>query len=210
MFYLWLICLIHEIIFIKQWGWSCIQFVSKCCWQAINLWNSKAESTWIFSPSTDSDDFVFMGTTMSLRLKEKLKTNWLLITRISLSLISKAWCTLIESSATSVVARLMRVSSAVNESLSCKYRRIFRPSEWSYVIRACALSLCWSLVWCFVPVKSCIALFTSAVTDIERSHSACCLSLMPCPLVKAPKCFQSAHKDLLHHKIWPKNNHFYL
>ena len=163
MFYLWLICLIHEIIFIKQWGWSCIQFVSKCCWQAINLWNSKAESTWIFSPSTDSDDFVFMGTTMSLRLKEKLKTNWLLITQISLSLISKAWCTLIESSATSVVARLMRVSSAVNESLSCKYRRIFRPSEWSYVIRACALSLCWSLVWCFVPVKSCIALFTSAI-----------------------------------------------
>ena len=42
---------------------------------AINLWNSKAESTWIFSPSVDSDDFVFMGTTMSLHLKEKLKTN---------------------------------------------------------------------------------------------------------------------------------------
>ena len=45
----------------------------------INLWNKKVESTWIFSPSVDSDDFVFMGTTMSLHLTEKLKTNWLLI-----------------------------------------------------------------------------------------------------------------------------------
>ena len=37
----------------------------------INLWHNKAELTRIFFPSIDIDDFVFMGTTLSLRLKEK-------------------------------------------------------------------------------------------------------------------------------------------
>ena len=129
-----------------------------------------------------------MGTTMSLHLKERMKTNWLLIPRISFSRILKAWCTITDSSATSPVARLIGFSLAVNES--CKYCRILKQSERSLIIRYVQYLYVDHLFWHFVPVKFCIALFTSIVTGIERNHVVHCLSLIPRLLVTPPDVFR--------------------
>ena len=143
-----------------------------------------------------------MGTTMSLHLKERMKTNWLLIPRISFSPILKAWCTITDSSATSPVARLIGFSLAVNES--CKYCRILKQSERSLIIRVCAISLCWSLVLALCSSKilhSSIYLYCNR----HRKKPRC-----PLPFThsttssNASRCFQIVHKDLLHHRIWRK------
>ena len=110
-----------------------------------------------------------------------------------LFLISKARCTLTDSSATSPTARLIRFFSAVNGSLSCKYHRIFKPSEWSLVIRVCAASLYWSLVWYFEILHGCEILHSSIYLCHNRHWKkpyCCCLSLIPCPLVNPPDIFR--------------------
>ena len=141
--------------------------------------------TRIFPTPTDSDDLVFIRTAMPFQLKEKLKTNWLLISPISFSSIPKAWCTLRDSFSTSPVARLTRFPSAVNESLFFNYSRILKPLEWSLVNRACVISLCWWLFWYVAPVTSCIVLVTYAVRGIKGSPK-----WIPHPLVKPPDVFK--------------------
>ena len=121
--------------------------------------------------------------------------NWLLITYISFSLISKVWCISTDSSSTSLVARLIRFSVAAKGSFSCKY------GNCKYSCNSCLYSI-FMLITCLVLFSGQI-LHSSYVCWNRHWKKPYC----PLPFTQsmssslAAQLFSGCFQNLLHHKI---------